>query len=181
MLLLDLITTLILLSSVHAISDSRRQFFTAAAVVLPAIVVLWGAHFSEAVPDEIAAAFQTVAMTYVAWHILVYVLRPGRVDTEKIYAAICVYFFIGVVWKNFYLLVDQLIPGSFGPTELARGSLLYFSFITLSTLGYGDITPANGPAQALAYLEALTGQLYLTILVARLVGLHIAEGGKDNS
>jgi hypothetical protein len=56
MLLLDLITTLILLSSVHVISDSRRQFFTATAVVLPAIVVIWGAHFSEAVPDEIAAA-----------------------------------------------------------------------------------------------------------------------------
>jgi len=85
------------------------------------------------------------------------------------------------VWQDLYVLVDTLIPGSFNSTLLAGKDYLYFSFITLSTLGYGDIAPVNGPAQALAYTEALVGQLYLTILVARLVGLYIAYAGPECS
>ena len=93
----------------------------------------------------------------------------------------CVYLLLGVVWQDFYVLLDIVVPGSFNSSLLTEKDFLYFSFITLSTLGYGDITPVIGPARALAYTEALIGQLYLTILVARLVGLYIAYAGPECS
>ena len=104
----------------------------------------------------------------------------GVLNAEKIAAAVCVYLLLGVVWQDLYILVDVLIPGSYNAESLSITDFLYFSFITLSTLGYGDITPVNSPAQALAFTEALVGQLYLTILVARLVGLYIANAGPDD-
>ena len=128
-----------------------------------------------------ATIMQIIAFGFVAYHILGYALRGGRVDAEKVAAAVCVYLMIGVVWQDLYILVDIFIPGSFNSAALSGRDYLYFSFVTLSTLGYGDITPANGPAQAMAYTEALVGQLYLTILVARLVGLYIANAGPDGA
>jgi hypothetical protein len=74
------------------------------------------------------------------------------------------------------------MPGSFivSNEDVSRtgGNFLYYSFVTLTTLGYGDITPASSPARSLSTLEAVTGQLYIAILVARLVGLHIVHAGK---
>jgi len=181
-LLLNVFTTLILISSVHAVSENRRQLILTLSVILPAIVFGWGNQFSHLKISEVGAAIlQIIAFGFIAYHILGYALRGGRVDAEKVAAAVCVYLMIGVVWHHAYILVDILIPGSFNSAVSNGKNYLYFSFVTLSTLGYGDITPASGPAQALAYTEALVGQLYLTILVARLVGLYIAYAGPDSS
>jgi hypothetical protein len=151
-------------------------------VIVPAIVLGWGNQFFHLKISEVGATImQIIAFGFIAYHILGYALRGGRVDGEKVAAAVCVYLMIGVLWHNSYVLLDLLIPGSFNTAALSGGDLFYFSFITLSTLGYGDITPVNGPAQALAYTEALIGQLYLTILVARLVGLYIANAGPDGA
>jgi voltage-gated potassium channel len=174
-MVLNVILTLILFSGIHAVSDNRRHLLLSSAMVAPAILLSWVDQFFPlqiyhlAAPICLAAAFG-----FVAAHIMRFALQTGRVDAAKVDAAICVYLLIGVIWQNFYVLVDRLIPGSFTNDQLAHGDFLYFSYITLSTLGYGDITPLNGPAQALAYTEAILGQLYLTILVARLVGLYIA-------
>lgn len=181
-LLLDVFTTLILISSVHAVSENRRQLIMALSVILPAIVLGWGNQLFHVKISEIGATIlQTIAFGFIAYHILRYALRGGRVDHEKVAAAVCVYLLIGVVWQDLYILVDILIPGSFSSAVLTGKDYLYYSFVTLSTLGYGDISPVNGPARALAYTEALVGQLYLTILVARLVGLYIAHAGPDDS
>jgi len=181
-LVLNVFTTLILISSVHAVSENRRQLILALSVIVPAIVFGWGHELLQVKMSQVGATIlQIIAFSFIAYHILGYALRGGRVDAEKISAAVCVYLLLGVVWQDLYTLVDTLIPGSFNSAVLAGKDYLYFSFITLSTLGYGDITPVNGPAQALAYMEALVGQLYLTILVARLVGLYIAYAGPDGT
>ena len=172
---LDAIITLILISSIHAVSDNRRHLLLALAMIAPAIVLSWADQFF---PPQIYHLVVPIALVmafgFVAVHILRFALQTGRVDAAKVDAAICVYLLIGVIWQYFYIFVNSVIPESFANPRLAYGDFLYFSFVTLTTLGYGDITPLNGPAQALAYTEAILGQLYLTILVARLVGLYIA-------
>ncbi len=111
--------------------------------------------------------------------IMKYVLNRDKVTTDKICGAICAYALIGLIWASIYSLFYTLDPTSFAiPENLHTGhgnSLwsLYFSFISLTTLGYGDITPLSAAAQTYAYLEAACGQIFLTVLVARLVALHI--------
>jgi hypothetical protein len=181
-LLLNGFTTLILISSIHAVSDNRRHMLLAAGMIVPAIVLAWADPFFQWQSLHLAVPiFLLIALGFVAYLILMFALRAGRVDAAKVDAAVCVYLLVGVVWQYFYILIDRLIPGSFNNAALAGRDYLYFSFITLSTLGYGDITPTNGPAQALAYTEAILGQLYLTILVARLVGLYIAYADRESS
>jgi hypothetical protein len=116
------------------------------------------------------------------------VWRETEVSADTIVGGIAVYVLLAVGWAIAYQLLEFLVPGSlkvvsgsgghWGPWEAVPGvypRLLFFSFVTITTLGYGDIVPASGPAAALASLEAVVGPLYLTILIARLVGLHIAS------
>ena len=108
---------------------------------------------------------------------------------DKIFAAICVYMLVGYAWTFAYALVDELRPGSFVtssidmPTDYVTRVLQmrYFSFMTLTTVGYGDIVPHSDAARTLAALEAVTGQIFLTVLIARLVGLHIVHARGSDS
>jgi hypothetical protein len=111
------------------------------------------------------------------------VVAPGRVDLNRIVSAVCVYLMLGVVWAVLYYLLETVVPGSFSGLDsynepLWFWRLLYFSFVTLSTLGYGDITPANAFSESLAYFEAIVGQFYIAVVVASLVGSYVA--GQEN-
>jgi hypothetical protein len=94
-------------------------------------------------------------------------------------AAIVVYMFLGLLWTGAYSTLELLQPGAFaipaGFSGPATRHLGFFSFTTLTTLGYGDVTPVSPMAQSLATLEALIGQIYLAVLIARLVGIHTAR------
>jgi hypothetical protein len=106
---------------------------------------------------------------------LSHVLKDEVVTGEKVSAAICVYLFIGLIWAFLFSLTHHFQARSFSIENIVLSDFVYYSFITLSTLGYGDITPLSSSARALSYVEAITGQIYLTVLVARLVGLHIVH------
>lgn len=116
-----------------------------------------------------------------------YVLRARRVTSNTIWAALCVYVFMGLLWAFVYAILAYVNPAAFSSASelfVARGGLgvstfNYFSFVTLTTLGYGDITPVSEAARSLSSLEAITGQVYLTVLVARLVGMHIATANEE--
>ncbi|MBW8015787.1 MAG: two pore domain potassium channel family protein [Planctomycetes bacterium] len=99
--------------------------------------------------------------------------KKEKVDTDTILGGICVYLLIGVFWALVYICLNNLDNGIIKFDEGA--SLFYFSYSTLTTLGYGDIVPKGNFGMMLANFEAIAGQVYLTIFVARLVGLHIAE------
>jgi hypothetical protein len=113
--------------------------------------------------------------------LIVKVFRKGEVTPDRIRGAIVVYLLIGGMWSFFYFTIALTIPHSFNwPKNLAVGdlqavqqTLTYFSFITLTTTGYGDVTPAIPLTRTLAMFEALMGQLYLVITLARLVSLAI--------
>ena len=105
----------------------------------------------------------------------------NNISANRIVGAICVYLMLGVIWALCYALLETMVPGSFkGLTEQAASSSwnpdwVYFSFVTLTTLGYGDISPLTYSARALSYFEAIVGQFYLAVLVAGLVGAYLSE------
>lgn len=107
-----------------------------------------------------------------------------RIDLNMIMGSICVYILVGISWSILYFFESVIHSGAFNGINLTSTKeqftdLLYYSFVTLSTLGYGDITPVTPIARTLAYIEALFGQFYIAILVASFVGLHISRGDKQ--
>jgi len=126
---------------------------------------------------------------YTVVALLKHLFTSDRVTVNTISASLCAYLLLGVLWAIVYPVTETLAPGSFGFGDAGRGGhasmrfgsqnamfALYYSLVTLSTLGYGDITPVLPTARMLAAMQAVVGQLYLAVLVARLVGLQIASG-----
>lgn len=129
----------------------------------------------------IASAIAAVFAGIVIWLTYGSVMRPHRSVGDRIVGAICVYILIGLGWSSVYETLDGVIPGSFRfPADTAWATLSparyrYFSFVTLATLGYGDVTPVTALAGTLASLESIAGQLYIGITVARLVALSLVD------
>ena len=101
-----------------------------------------------------------------------------KVNGDTIKGGISVFFLIGIVWALVYKIVYLLDANAFSPSIEATNlldSMFYFSFTTLTTLGYGDITPVSDLARTLANLEAITGMMYPSIFIARLVALYTAQ------
>jgi hypothetical protein len=116
--------------------------------------------------------------------ILIRVFEEGEINIHRIQGAVAVYLLLGVAWAGCYRLVMEVDPGAFNfPAVSDEGTLMsklvYFSFTTLTTVGYGDVTAVNTAARSLALLEALTGQLFPAILIARLVSLEVSHRQKD--
>jgi len=102
--------------------------------------------------------------------------RRVQVTGDTILGGMCLYLLLGFLWMIFYLMIYQFDKNAFNSTAHSRhGFFVYYSFATMTTLGYGDIYPVNRLAMILATLQATIGQLYLTIFIARLVGLHIVH------
>jgi len=113
------------------------------------------------------------------------VLFSGTVDANKIVGAICIYLLMGLIWAMMYLFIAQIIPGAFNGLEQVVwydnfADVAYYSYVTLTTLGYGDITPVVPVARFLVYMEAVVGVFYMAILVASLIGVSINESQKKH-
>jgi hypothetical protein len=116
------------------------------------------------------------------------VMSEHEVSLDTVFGASCVYLLLGMAWSMLYLIIETASPGSFrldgviGGPDAAR-DLLYFSYVTLATVGYGDVTPLARPARALAALEGIMGQLFVAVTIARLVALHTqrAAARRDDS
>ncbi|MEY8215052.1 MAG: ion channel, partial [Colwellia sp.] len=128
----------------------------------------------------IVLIFSLLFYSFIIFELVLYIVRCKIVDSSILSASACVYLLLGLVWCYIYALLDYYFPGSILPileTDIFNNfsRYLYFSLVTLTTLGYGDITPSTRIAQNWVVLEAIVGQFYLTILVARLVGLYRSE------
>jgi hypothetical protein len=115
------------------------------------------------------------------------ILFRGRIDANKLVGSICIYLLLGIIWSLFYIFIAYFSSDAFTGLAIATENntpweleLIYYSFVTLTTLGYGDINPVSGYARSLAYLEAVCGQLYIAILVASLVSSLISDKQKEN-
>jgi len=176
--IVSILLSLVLLSAVLAVADRKGVFFIALVLAIPAIVGRWINHFRpDLVPPPVFLVAGLALIAFVVANLLRFVLRAPSVNTEVLCASISAYLMLGLLWTVAYWLVAQVTPNAFsfntGPKETMSGfNAFYFSFITLSTVGYGDIAPASRIARWLAATEAMTGLLYVTVLIARLVSLY---------
>jgi voltage-gated potassium channel len=178
--IISILLSLVLLSAVLAVADRKGVFFIALALAIPAIAGRWINHFlPDLVPPLVFLVAGLALIAFVVANLLRFVLRAPSVNTEVLCASISAYLMLGLLWTVAYWLVAQVTPNAFafntatGTKETMAGfNAFYFSFITLSTVGYGDITPVSRIARWLAAAEAMTGLLYVTVLIARLVSLY---------
>ena len=175
----DFVFSLLVASGV-AIAWGRPWLFGFAAFVGSAtLAVRWMAFFTPTLALQVwMGIWSIVAILVIALVLLSQVFRPGPVTSYRLQGAIAVYLLFGVGWAHAYHLTGLLHPGSFNTPAGEIPSVLdwaYFSFITLTTVGYGDITPVKPIARTLAMGEALAGQLYLAVLIARLVAMEVVS------
>src|SRR5262249_26127947 len=187
-LIVSLLLSLVLLSGVLAVADSKRVLIVALILAIPAVGARWINHFR---PDLVHPAVFLVGgfllIAFVVARLLRFILRATSVTIEVLCASISAYLMLGLTWTILYWLVDRLTPGgafsfntSSGTHSMNGFTGFYFSFITLSTVGYGDITPVSRIARWLAAMEAMTGLLYVAVLIARLVSLYSSPKSDDS-
>ena len=187
--ILDIVFLFILLSSIFTITEKKRVFVISLLLALAAFASTVLNYFLVTISLRlITVSAYGLFFTLMAVTILSSIMKSKKVTTETIYASICVYLIIGVIWTMLFTSIEIIEPGSFlsGGSPLVDlhgdplqrnvfAKFIYYSFVTLTTLGYGDIVPVSPHARALSSLEAVVGQLFIAILIARLVGMHIVH------
>jgi voltage-gated potassium channel Kch len=162
-----------LLAAVMPISAARPRH-----VLIAVTLVMWvarplSAWFDHPVLSAVTLGVWTSIGLFAAAHALRFAMRAESVDAEHLYAALSAYLLAGIFFGLFYWILEQIAPRTFAsPGDFSRMSALYFSFVTLATLGYGDIVPRTDVARGLAIVEGVGGQLFLAVMVARLVSLY---------
>jgi hypothetical protein len=170
------------------VSDRRAQWITAVALAIPAGVL--NAVFAFRPDPRIAVPtliFSILFIVFTLVSLLRAVLRAERVTHDTIYGALSVYLLMAIAWGAAYLLLVTIQPGAI-VMDAARHSnhtmdwfdCVFYSFVTLTSLGYGDIVPMTSQARSLSVLEAVSGIMYVAVLIARLVSLHSAVKSQTN-
>jgi voltage-gated potassium channel Kch len=177
-ILMELLLAANLLAAVMPVNAgrSRRFIFVVMFIVwLARPVIAW---LDLPVLSVTTLGIWTVIGLLAAAAALRFAMRATKVDLEHLYAALSAYLLAGIFFALFYWVLEQIGPGAFAAAgNFSRVSAIYFSFVTLATLGYGDIIPRSDVARGLAIVEGVGGQLFLAVLVARLVSLY--GRGKD--
>ncbi|HVO22444.1 MAG TPA: potassium channel family protein [Candidatus Margulisiibacteriota bacterium] len=181
-LLVTLFFSFLLLSGVAAVAKTARTTVVVGGLVLATLVVrlvrLWLGGGSLVMSDALFSALFCIIMAVV---VLAQVLREGPITVYRIEGAVAFYLLLGLAWAFAYELVELHWSNAFvlpswattNPNDDPTGRFVYFSFVTLTTVGYGDITAVHPLARSLVTLEALVGQLFPAILLARLVSMEL--------
>ena len=179
--MLNLFFLWILLSGVYAIANTRGPLIFSLTLVALTTLLRWADYFYKLnTLSIIEHSFNVILFAFIGIHILKFILRQRIITAELIYAALSVYLIFGLGWASIYQVIDMWKPGSFilsNPDNPRQDFFQrwYFSMVTLTTLGYGDIAPATMVARVFVVLEAIMGQFYLAILIASLVGRGITQ------
>ncbi len=162
----------------HASSRTRTIFFGGILLLLVGRAVATETH--EQILSDTALGLWAVIGLLAAAGALRFVLSAGKITSEHIFAALSAYLLAGLFFGLSYWVLELAMPGSFGgPSDFTRESAIYFSFVTLATLGYGDFLPKTDMMRGLVVFEVIGGQLFLAVMIARLVGL--SAGGSEES
>jgi len=175
-----ILMTLFFFSAVLAVGGGRGMLLLSALLALPAVVGRWMHHLRpDWFPPSVYFVCTILFLAFVIVHILRFVLKAPRVNGEVLCASISAYLSLGLLWTLAYRLLAAVSPSAFVfnvPAEINQPmdgfTAFYFSYTTLTTLGYGDITPVSRVARMLAVMESMTGTLYVAVLIARLVALY---------
>lgn len=188
-LLITLFFSFMMLSAVATVAKSRTTTVLVGTLVGVTLTVRWlrvlvgGGTLTAS--DAVSSALFCAIMAVV---VLAQTLRPGPVTAQRIQGAVAFYLLLGLAWAFVYELVDLRVanafsfPASASPQEDPTARYVYFSFVTLTTVGFGDVTAVHPMARSLVTLEALVGQLFPAVLLARLVALEVQDHrGRDRN
>lgn len=182
----DIVFSIVIGTTTYALSTRRQYMISALLLGLPAIILRWLYWVYLEQYLWVASYLLGISvLLFCNFELFSFIMQVKKVSQHTINAAICIYLSLGVAWGMAYILVETLSPGSFTLAKLVNEppalimDMLYYSIVTLTTLGYGDITPVTPWAKNLSALEAVIGQVYLTVLVARLVSLNTAQVNQD--
>ena len=183
------LVTVVMIAALIAVAQRSWVLIVAALLVVPTLAGKWLHHFfPNYVSGHYFLVFGIAFLAFTICRILLFILRTKYVDTEVLSAGIVVYLMLGLLWSQTYMLLGQFasesfvftVSGNSGPT-MDDFSAFYFSFSTLTTLGFGDIMPVSRIARTLAIMESITGTLYLAILISRLVAMYSPRTHSDSS
>ena len=183
--LMEIFVSAILLSGIYAVSEDRVSLVFALLTGVPAILTNWSFQLLK-IPSLFlihhicAGLFFAVATIIIIRHLI----NQKVVTVDLIWGAMCGYFLIGFMWGDIYSLLETIQPGSFslgGQGVMDVDNFIYFSFVTLATLGYGDIVPLTQQAQSLTIIETVMGQMYIAVNIAALVAIRISQSKSRDS
>ena len=174
---LNVVSNIVFILGVYATGKNRRTIIILLVLGLPWVSSDW--IFITSTQSIFASVLY---FTFITGILLDHILKAKQVTQDTLYCAVCVYLLLGLLWMTLYGCVEYFYPGtvfitnSEGPVkELTTNELIYFSYTTLSTLGYGDITTVTPLGRVLSVLEAIAGQLFIAVLIARLVSIYTAN------
>lgn len=182
---IDLFLTLSLLAGIRIVSKSRAQLVLLTVFVVVAVLFRILSYVTQ---GHLVYVLRTISamisLSILAVVVFIHVFRKGPITLQRVQGAIAGYLLLGLIWVSAYELLELFSPGAIRnsnqaiPPETMTPNLIYFSFTTLTTVGYGDLTPVHHVARSLAMMEALTGQLFPAILIARLVSMELISSSK---
>ncbi len=178
--------SIMMVATVSAVNKTNNQRSFAIILLLPLITLYWLGIYDVVVFSRVGANLLfTVYYALLVYSFVSQIRHAQKVDTNVLYATFSLYLIVGLFWGSLYTLLNHSIPGSFSGTLLDNPqnishSFNYFSFVTLTTLGYGDITPQTAGAASLCQMEAIVGQFYTAVVVAWLVGMYVSGKGDRN-
>ena len=184
--LLDIFLSAIFITALYTFSRKKHLLLIGTLLALPMLAAIWSPYFVKIPFMNLAGqCFGIVFMAFMVVTILSFVFKQYDITLDVIYATVVVYLLTAIMWAFIFRVIDVLQPGSFtitqGLGEETRFTFIYYSLVTITTLGYGDITPVTDVAKSFSALEAVIGQIYLVLLVARLVGINIAQSMNKKS
>jgi hypothetical protein len=185
----DALFTLLFVAAFLFLFRRIRYRFASVLLGAPTVVAIWTGYVVPGIPAvPLTVAFHLFATLFLGLAVAAILQATHEANTisaDTLAGAFCGYVLVGVVFAHLYSIVDAVVPGSFvAQAELAarvpmsehrRYLLSYYSFMTLTTVGYGDVIPATAPARSLACLEALLGQFYIAVVMAELIGLKVSQ------
>lgn len=175
--LVGLLNVFILVTAVAAIKQSRLSLLIAVLLGLPNVGFQFLALHSN-LPGHFALSwgFGAAFYAYTIAHLLYYVLRRDKMTADKLYGAVAAYAMIAIFWAYLYGVLQYFYPGAFvyqgTPKNLDMAELIFYSFTVFTTAGFGDITARLTQSRFPTILEAVTGVMYVAILIARLTGVY---------
>ncbi len=170
----------VIFTAIWDIARTRRVLVIGIILGFPALAV----RLTSMIGDSHAVLFRSTTeglgllfFSYVVFEIVRDITTSSDVSNDTIRGAFCAYLLMGLAWSSAYQLVALLQPGAInigtGGEFTQTQNFTYYSFVVLTTLGFGDITPVSGLARSLTWIEAVTGQLFIATIIARLVGIRM--------
>jgi hypothetical protein len=173
--LIRVLFTITLAAAVCAASEQRKALILSICLAVPWLILTWSGVGTYETSLDLIARFLFVALNMVVFCLIIHrVISADVIDVNIICGGLALYLLLAVNWAVTYVIIEGLAPGSFaaGDAPIAWHKFLYFSLTTITTLGYGDFLPTSPFARIWATLEAVTGVLYIAVLIARLVSLY---------